>query len=282
MGFIETDQVFCFRSKALVVANGGVQGIHPELFNWFPNLDPERTISSDSMLRSYVYKNTMNMIREKNLKKIVIIGGSHSGFSCAWMLLNGPATYFKNNAGIYVDKEPNAQRKNIKNCIDCCQCGVQLQNMKKQKLNEKMQSNNNGGNQQFSPQQKTSPNLKCECSCICFGFFNYDEWNFDYEGLIPDYEDYAIEILYRDHIRVFYNKVSDAVQDGYTEFASDKFKKKDGYLYSFTGLRGDAKELYLKIQRGQEKRVALIQARTPDEQREYVERADIVIWACGY
>ena len=50
----------------------------------------------------------MAKIKEQNLKKIVIIGGSHSGFSCAWMLLNGPATYYNNNAGIVVDKEPSA------------------------------------------------------------------------------------------------------------------------------------------------------------------------------
>ena len=29
--------------------------------------------------------------------KIVIIGASHSGFSSAWLLLNGPATFKKNN-----------------------------------------------------------------------------------------------------------------------------------------------------------------------------------------
>jgi hypothetical protein len=50
----------------------------------------------------------MSKIKEQGLKKIVIIGGSHSGFSCAWMLLNGPAAYYNNNAGIMVDKEPNA------------------------------------------------------------------------------------------------------------------------------------------------------------------------------
>jgi predicted NAD/FAD-binding protein len=66
----------------------------------------------------------MNKIKEQGLKKIVIIGGSHSGFSCAWMLLNGPAAYYNNNAGLMVDKEPNAQRKAIKNCPDCCHCGV--------------------------------------------------------------------------------------------------------------------------------------------------------------
>lgn len=59
------------------------------------------------------------------MKKIVIIGGSHSGFSCAWMLLNGPSMYYKNNANIYVDKIPYAQRKSIKNCFDCCHCGAQ-------------------------------------------------------------------------------------------------------------------------------------------------------------
>jgi len=86
--------------------------------------------------------------------------------------------------------------------------------------------------------------------CICFGVFNFDDWQFDYDNILPQYDDYAIEILYRDHIRVFYNKVSDAEMDGYHEFEDEKFSKKDGYLYSFTGLRGDAKELYLRIMRG--------------------------------
>ncbi len=56
---MDTDVVMCFRSKTLVMANGGVQGLHPELFNWFPNLDREKTIASDAFLRSHVYKATM-------------------------------------------------------------------------------------------------------------------------------------------------------------------------------------------------------------------------------
>ena len=35
-------------------------------------------------------------IKEMKMKKIVIIGGSHSGFSAAWMLLNGPADLWHN------------------------------------------------------------------------------------------------------------------------------------------------------------------------------------------
>ena len=79
-------------------------------------------------------------LNEKKTKKIVIIGGSHSGFSCAWMLLNGPAAYYQNNAGIPISKEPHANRKSIKNCLDCCQCGVVLHNMKKAKINSQIAS----------------------------------------------------------------------------------------------------------------------------------------------
>lgn len=38
----------------------------------------------------------MTKIRKDRVRKIVIIGGSHSGFSAAWMLLNGPADVLNN------------------------------------------------------------------------------------------------------------------------------------------------------------------------------------------
>jgi len=40
----------------------------------------------------------MEKIKENQFKNIVIVGGSHSGFSCAWMMLHGPATYKKNTS----------------------------------------------------------------------------------------------------------------------------------------------------------------------------------------
>jgi hypothetical protein len=66
----------------------------------------------------------MERINEKKLKNIVIIGGSHSGFSAAWMILNGPATYNRNN--IYNKKQsnsfPDAVIKSNPHCIECCTC----------------------------------------------------------------------------------------------------------------------------------------------------------------
>jgi hypothetical protein len=59
----------------------------------------------------------MSIIKEKKMKNIVIVGGSHSGFSAAWMMLNGPATYNRNTHGEYhykkATKFPDAPRKTV-------------------------------------------------------------------------------------------------------------------------------------------------------------------------
>jgi hypothetical protein len=81
---------------------------------------------------------------------------------------------------------------------------------------------------------------------------------------------------------VFYRQVKHAVEDGYDDFKSYCFRNKAGYLYSFTGLRGDAKRLYQSIVKGKEDRVRLIQADTWEKQQKYVDAADYVILACGY
>lgn len=72
---------------------------------------------------------------------------------------------------------------------------------------------------------------------------------------MPSFEAGDIKILYRENIRVFYNKVQFAQQDGYKEYKQSVFSNKNGYLYSFTGLRGDAKTLYKSIKEGKERRV---------------------------
>ena len=83
-------------------------------------------------------------------------------------------------------------------------------------------------------------------------------------------------------MKVFYKKVSDAQQDGYTNFKKTDFANENGYLYSFTGLRGDAKDLYKKVTSGQERRLCFVKAKTVEEQAPYLMDADLIIWACGY
>ena len=58
----------------------------------------------------------------------------------------------------------------------------------------------------------------CTCVCKCFGFFRNQEWGFDYEKDLIDFEPGSIKILYRDKIKVFYAKVATAIQEGYNAF----------------------------------------------------------------
>ena len=86
-----------YRSKAVVIAGGAKQGIDPRVTQeWFPSLNPERLIASDAFLKKKVYLQQLGRLSDLSQTrrpKVVIIGGSHSGFSCAWLLLNGPAMY---------------------------------------------------------------------------------------------------------------------------------------------------------------------------------------------
>ena len=73
-----------------------------------------------------------------------------------------------------------------------------------------------------------------------------------------------------------------AKKEGYDDYDKKKFPRDSSIIYGFTGLRGDAKELYKKIKSGEEKRVQIVEAPTAEEQEKYVNEADIVIWATGY
>ena len=57
----------------------------------------EDVVLSDYFLQKTGYIATMKRIQSENKKKIVIIGGSHSGFSAAFMMLNGPTSLIKNS-----------------------------------------------------------------------------------------------------------------------------------------------------------------------------------------
>lgn len=79
-----------------------------------------------------------------------------------------------------------------------------------------------------------------------------------------------------------YSTVSQAQQDKYYDFDPKLDVSKGGIVYPFTGLRGDAKELYRKIKRNQEDRVLLVRADTVEEQAVEMNQSDIVIFSCGY
>ena len=125
----------------------------------------------------------MKRIKEEKIKKIVIVGGSHSGFSSAWILLNGPADLWHNtaisNSHKVNHKEgepyqfPGAVYKSSEKCSSCCVCGLKSAKKSPSKMSKKSSD-------------VDSPK-KCECICKCFGFFKHRPWGFDYKADIPDW-----------------------------------------------------------------------------------------------
>lgn len=179
---------------------------------------------------------------KKEKPKVVIIGASHSGFSSAWLMLNGPASYNSHNS-LKLKKWssfPESLKYQNENCAIC------------------------------------------NSECICLGSqFQYEEIEFDY-GSLPEFSECQIKIIYRSPIRVFYENVNTAKKDGYHNYDKELFPKESSILYGYTGLRGDAKSLYKSIMGGEEKRIQLVEAITAEEQEPYINEADFVIWATGY
>ena len=84
----------------------------------------KKVMLSDDFMRFDIFKKTCKKLVKKNKKNIVIIGGSHSGFSCAWLLLNGPADYKNEMAKIDPDAKeyPHSRIYVNKKCKNCCVC----------------------------------------------------------------------------------------------------------------------------------------------------------------
>ena len=116
MRISEQEVTVTFRSKAVVLSNGGLQTIPDSQLKLFPQVPKDKYILADHLLRRDHFKSIMSRIKDQKLKKIVIVGGSHSGFSCAWMLLKGPATYNSNLVvkpvtNRFMEHPPGAQTK---------------------------------------------------------------------------------------------------------------------------------------------------------------------------
>ena len=117
-----------FRSKAIVLSHGGEQVLSPKFYEWFPRLSAckDRVLRSDDFLKEEVFMATIKRLKSAGRPKVVILGGSHSGFSAAWMLLNGPAdlwhnthrvpTCVKNRKPGDPQNFPGAVLKAVKNC----------------------------------------------------------------------------------------------------------------------------------------------------------------------
>jgi len=101
--FSTKEELITFRCKAVVMSQGAKPSFPAGFYSsMFPDLNREKVVLGDLFFKREVFKQRIQQLRAVSAKEnrklnIVIIGGSHSGFSAAWMLMNGPATYKSNN-----------------------------------------------------------------------------------------------------------------------------------------------------------------------------------------
>jgi len=182
-------------------------------------------------LKKQGFLDLRNYIISNRIGEVDIIGGSHSGFSVAWMLLNGSAMF-----NYEFEEECPELPESVRHFSDSHPIGSE---------------------------------------------FYYNEWR-----VKPIFEEIdftlQINIIFWDRIWVYYKSVQAAKDEGYEDYEYSGVTKK-GVVYPFTGLWGDAKNLWktLKIFKN-EKRVWLLKLRTIAEQASYFWTSKCVVWACGY
>jgi len=160
-----------FRCKTVIVASGGKPTIPKQVYDHFP-IERSKIIMGDNFLRSSVYKEEMEKLRKLENPKVVIIGGSHSGFSAAHVLTHGP-NVFNHNKGygkrkLELEEFPKSKLKKCLVKSHCCTCG------------------------------KGVKGEECPCPCDCYGYFDTssDCWGYDKETEIPDFGVSDVKILY--------------------------------------------------------------------------------------
>lgn len=54
-----------FRSKSIIIAGGATQGLHPQIYNWFPTLlaNPEKLLNSDSFLKKWEFLENVKKLK---------------------------------------------------------------------------------------------------------------------------------------------------------------------------------------------------------------------------
>eukprot|EP00658_Telonema_sp_P-2_P085121 TRINITY_DN9633_c0_g1_i4.p1 TRINITY_DN9633_c0_g1~~TRINITY_DN9633_c0_g1_i4.p1 ORF type:complete len:497 (+),score=117.54 TRINITY_DN9633_c0_g1_i4:260-1750(+) len=76
------------------------------------------------------------------------------------------------------------------------------------------------------------------------------------KGQLWNWKKGEIMLVHRSKIRLYYNSAAEARKDGYADIDDDSTSR-SGKINLFSGLRGDAKQLYKDIASGKEKRVQL-------------------------
>ncbi|KAJ1451659.1 hypothetical protein M885DRAFT_529266 [Pelagophyceae sp. CCMP2097] len=244
----------------------------------------------------------------KDKKKVCIVGGAHSAFSCAWLLLHGPVDETLADAPPPPSQRASTAGDAVRVPLVVEHAGallsVSLPTIPGRKLALAPEASATGLAATLPPLGATPDVLPPVCgspvcvsapSCVSADSTKVEEKVSDVKVSDAKVSDRAltaprasrlgevsISLLHRSAVKVFYTSKREADADGYTHFHG---LNKHGNIHAFGGLRGDAKQLYNDVVRGREPRLRLVLTK-PNGSKTIMQRcfdeAAVIIWATGY
>ncbi|POM68993.1 hypothetical protein PHPALM_14777 [Phytophthora palmivora] len=259
-------------AEHLILAMGGTQEL-PLLDN--PTYH-SKLFSSDSCLREDGFAKLKEHLLAQPIgeRKVCIVGGSHSSFSVAWLLLNK-----------FVDPKASATRKALLSSSSPKKLASHDPTMTKEESETALVSPHLASI--GAPVSATAPVspltiTKCETSTVKVKRTSLTASSGDIsspKSMIFNPKD--IMILHRSPIRCYYGTKKEAEADGVDASRVDR----SGCVNTFTGLREDAKKLFKNVMSGREVRVRLFQVNQQGSHMltdKAYATAGAIVWGAGY
>uniref|UniRef100_K3WPW6 Uncharacterized protein n=1 Tax=Globisporangium ultimum (strain ATCC 200006 / CBS 805.95 / DAOM BR144) TaxID=431595 RepID=K3WPW6_GLOUD len=264
-------------TEHLALAMGGKQEA-PPLEN--PVL-ASKLFTSETCLRDDGFALLREHLLQSAGRKVCIVGGSHSSFSVAWMLLNKFRTKV----------HPSSRAKS--NPLPASAHEATLSAVQDQNEPESAAGPVSESPEASSPTKHTSGPLKelvimpvvpVQSPPLPEKLDSVSKLTTKIQSSSDPFAVFKpkdITILHRTPIRCYYASKKDAETDGVDSSHADR----SGCINTFTGLREDSKVLFKDIKSGKETRVRLFHVNQHGCQNlttKAYESASVIVWCCGY
>lgn len=253
-------------TEHLALAMGGKQALPA----WDNPALTSKMFTSETCLRDDGFALLREHLLQAPDRKVCIVGGSHSSFSVAWMLLNKfnkPSSAAKRRSSSR-QSSPVATLANEES-IPAASASPTSSSPTKCAFGLKELVITPMVPVESPPVTKSENSIKKPKACAPLG------------DPFAVFKAKDITILHRTPIRCYYASKKEAEGDGADTSRVDR----SGCINTFTGLREDSKSLFKDVKSGKETRVRLFQVNQHGCQNlttKAYESASAIVWCCGY
>lgn len=281
-------ELVVLHAEHLVLAMGGRQEL-PVLES--PALTA-KLVASDACLREDGFAALRERLRRAPDRKVCIVGGSHSSFSVAWMLLS---KFSSSSSKTQCGGKSGTDSRSVVPVRAQQQATETLSAPPLEPTEAEELADRPALGSAESPSKSVLPLLKTvvvspvgvsdpltlSVSTLSVGKNDSGRRMSRTDAPFGVFKPKDITILHRTPIRCYYPSKKDAEADG----ADGSRVDRSGCVNTFTGLREDAKTLFKDVKAGKETRVRLFQVSQHGCQQlaaKAYESASAIVWCCGY